>query len=46
MKKIFIVLISLSLALSLVGCGKKSAKSEKSNNAKVSSAAVEKEADE
>lgn len=46
MKKIFIVLISLSLALSLVGCGKKSAKSEKSNNAKISSAAVEKEADE
>ena len=46
MKKLLIVLVSLTLALSLAGCGKKNAKAEKTNDAKISSVAVEKEASE
>lgn len=46
MKKLLIVLISFTLALSLAGCGKKSAKAEKTNDAKISSVAVEKEVSE
>lgn len=46
MKKLLIVLISLTIGLSLVGCGKKNPKAEKNNDAKISSVAVEKEAEE
>ena len=45
-KKLLIVLVSLTLAFSLAGCDKKNAKAEKTNDAKISSVAVEKEASE
>lgn len=46
MKKSTIVIISLFLMLSLVGCGKKNSKVEKTGDTKISSVAKEKEASE